>query len=72
MTNELSILTILWVLMRVAIVIAVWLVLFLTVFLGFLTIPIVIVFLFLVVYTMVDLRRAFMRLLGRQGATRTR
>ncbi len=70
MTNGLNVLAILWVVMRVALVIAAWLALFLIVFLGFLTIPIVILSLFLVAYTVIDLRRLLVRLRGNRSATR--
>ncbi len=63
-------LVLLWVLVRVAVVIVVWLALFLTVFLGYLTIPIVIVSLFVVAYAMIDLRQVLLRLRGDRRATR--
>ncbi len=46
-----------FVLLRVFVVIVAWILLFLAVFLGFLTIPLVILALFLAAYTAFDLRR---------------
>ncbi len=70
MTDEVGALVLLGVIVRVALVIVVWLALFLIVFLGYLTIPIVIVSLFLVAYTMIDLRRVFVRLRRNRRAAR--
>ncbi len=54
------------VLLRVVLIIALWLVVFLFVFLGYMTIPIVLLAVFLAIFTVFDFRAARKRLAARR------
>ena len=55
---------------RVAFIIAIWLAVFIIMFLGYLTIPLVMLTVFMAVYTVFDLRRAIRRTRVRRGTPR--